>query len=271
MAAANAMLSFASWRDRAEALDVGGRARVDHDCGGGRTLTIRRDERGLHAFCFRCNDSGYVPPPPEPLAVRLKRLQELSTKDSAVPRLACVPPAPAVRVWDEWPDSARLWLIKAGLSRADLPALGAYYHPPTQRVVLPVLDPLAGLVFWQARALDGRQPKYLAPDVSKATVVPRYGQADSVVLTEDLLSAYKVGKVHEAWCLLGTKASQLLISRLVERRCKVYVWLDPDAAGRKAATSITKSLRSVGIDCVNVVSDTDPKLVHSTIIKEYLS
>ena len=47
-------------------------------------------------------------------------------------------PAPAVRVWADWPAASRLWLLKAGLSSADLPRLGAYYHPPTDRVVLPV-------------------------------------------------------------------------------------------------------------------------------------
>ena len=65
------------------------------------------------------------------------------------------------------------------------------------RVVLPVLSPSGGVLFWQARAVDKRQPKYLAPPIDKATVIAAYGCADTVTLTEDLLSAYKVGKVGE--------------------------------------------------------------------------
>jgi hypothetical protein len=180
-------------------------------------------------------------------------------------------PAPAVREWDKWPAPCRLWLLKAGLSRADLPKLGAYYHPPTNRVVLPVLDPLLGPLFWQARAVDGRQPKYLAPGVDKATVIPRYGKAQHVTLTEDMLSAYKVGKVAEGWAMLGTSISKHAISLLSARGCKVNIWLDPDKAGRRAATKVAATLRSVGVECDIIRSTVDPKLVHSSDIKELLA
>jgi len=91
-------LSPASWVHHTTSLRMGDRVRVDHDCGAGRTLTVRRDERGLHAFCFRCNDSGWQPPEPEPLEVRLARLAAANTEDT----LACTSvglPAPMVRSW----------------------------------------------------------------------------------------------------------------------------------------------------------------------------
>ena len=263
------MLSPASWEPQARLLPMNGKARVDHDCGPGRTLTVRSDDRGLHAFCFRCNDHGWLPPAPVPLSVRLERLREASAIDGKL--MASVElPGPAVRDWDEWPVKARLWLVKAGLSRADLPRLGAYYHPPSDRVVLPVLDGLTA-VFWQARALDGRQPKYLAPDVGKSFVIARYGKADSVTLTEDLLSAYKVGTVAEGWSLLGTKISDHIVAELVKRGCKVNVWLDPDPPGQRAATKVLRVLRSVGLEAHNIVSARDPKLIHKGQIKELLN
>ena len=186
------MLSPASWHPQAEGMRLGEKRRVNHDCGPGRTLTLRCDDKGTHAFCFRCNDNGWLPPEPVPLAVRLERLRIQNAADASMQASVSLP-EPQVRVWAEWPAACRLWLLKAGLCSADLPRLGAYYHPPSDRVVLPVLARSGGVVFWQARAVDGRQPKYLAPDVGKEGVVPVYGHASEVTLTEDLLSAYKVG------------------------------------------------------------------------------
>ena len=264
------MLSPASWKDKADGLPLGGRVRTDHDCGGGRTLTVRHDEKGLSAFCFRCNDSGWLTAAPESLSVRLERLGRQSVADAQMQ--ACVAlPAPQVRVWDEWPAACQLWLLKAGLCRADLPKLGAYYHPPTNRVVLPVLGPSGGLLFWQARAVDKRLPKYMAPMTDKAGVIPMYGIAQDVTLTEDLLSAYKVGLVAEGWSLLGTSISQHTLAELVKRNCRVNVWLDPDPPGRRAAKKVLAALRGAGLEARDIRSDVDPKLVHRQQIKELLA
>lgn len=264
------MLSPGSWLPQSEGMGLGDKRRVDHDCGGGRTLTIRCDDTGKHAFCFRCNDRGWKPPAPEPLEVRLARLSKLHSAEAAMARMVALP-TPAVQVWDEWPPACRLWLLKAGLSRADLPRLGAYYHPPSDRVVLPVLARSGGVLFWQARAVDKRQPKYMAPDVDKSGVIPMYGSSDVVTLTEDLLSAYKVGTVGEGWSLLGTSISRATLAALSSRNCKVNVWLDPDGPGQRAAKKVLAAVRSVGLEARNIVSDRDPKLVHRQQIKELLS
>lgn len=263
------MLSLASWKHIADTLDMGQRVRTNHDCGAGRTLTVSHDEKGWSAHCFRCNDSGWIPPAPEPLADRLKRLSEQRNQDAKASASVTLP-EPLVRVWADWPAPCRLWLVKAGLCSADLPKLGAYYHPPSNRVVLPVLDPLLGIVFWQARAVDGRLPKYLAPPVDKTLVVPMYGTSEDVTLTEDILSAYKVGLVAEAWCLLGTSLSNHTLALLIARGCRVNVWLDPDPPGRKAAKKVLAALRAAGLKARDIVSTKDPKLVHRAQIKEYL-
>lgn len=266
------MLSLDSWWPQAKELRLGESRRVSHDCGPGITLKVSRDSQGYRAHCFRCSDSGRQGPPHEALEARLARLKTLG--DADVVTSAANLPEPAVRVWGSWPENARLWFLKAGLSAHDMGMMRAYYHPPTQRVVLPCFRGLAGhseIVFWQARALDARQPKYLAPAVNKAMLIPRWGSALEVTLTEDLLSAYKVGKVAEAWCLLGTSMPKFMLSALLERRCKVNVWLDPDLAGRRASRKVMLQLRGVGIEARNIVSDRDPKLVHYQQIKELLN
>lgn len=263
------MLSKASWLHYAEGLPLGGSVRVDHDCGGGRTLTVKHRAEGLSAFCFRCNDSGWVPPPERSLSERLASLAAKTTEDNKIAGSVALP-EPMVKVWADWPVSSRVWLLKAGLCSADLPRLGAYYHPPSDRVVLPVLSSFGQVLFWQARATDKRLPKYMAPPVDKTSVVPVYGRANEVTLTEDILSAYKVGLVGEGWSLLGTSISKTVLGNLVKRNCKVNVWLDPDAAGIRAATKVCAALRSAGLEARNIKSRADPKLLSRAEIKELL-
>ena len=261
-------LAAASWLPRAQALKLHDRRRVDHDCGPGRTLVIRSDEKGLHGWCFRCNDKGWEPPAPVPLAVRVARLKEQQQADVKAQGAVDLP-EPRVP-WSEWPDPARLWLLRAGLSALDAGQLGAYYHPPTGRVVLPVLVGRRA-VFWQARGLAGAVPKYLAPMVDKKSIVPRYGQADAITLTEDILSAYKVGTVAEGWALMGTSINDGCLAAIIATGKPVNVWLDPDAAGIRAARKVLAALRGAGVKARNIISDKDPKLMHRTQIKELLT
>jgi hypothetical protein len=257
-----------SWWGKAKDLDLGRSQRVAHDCGQGTTMIVSRDAKGFHAYCFRCNDKDWVAPLPEPLAVRLTRLAAGAQADTAI--LSSALPTPTVP-WSEWPAAARLWLLKAGLGGHDAGRLGAYYHPPSSRVVLPVLDPRTGASqFWQARSVDGRVPKYLNPGVGKARAVPQYGKAKAITLTEDILSAYKVGKVAEGWCLLGTRISNHCLTLLIERDCPVNVWLDPDGAGIKGAKHTEAALRASGIKYRRIESTSDPKLMHLADIRALL-
>lgn len=264
------MLSPQSWLPQAEQLDVGKRARVDHDCGAGRTLLISRNADGYRAYCFRCGDSGSAKPPQPSLAELAESIRRLQAGDALLHqggtgrRLEL--PAPQVHVVSEWPEQHRLWLYRAGIGKAEIGQLGAYYHPPSARVVLPVMHD-GKPVFWQARAVDNRTPKYMAPDVDRASVLPRYGSATSPTLTEDILSAFKVGLVGEGWALMGTKLSMYAMNELRARGCTVNVWMDNDLPprfpvnrGQIAARKIIKQLTAFGIPCRNIISTKDPKL-----------
>jgi len=108
-------------------------------------------------------------------------------------------------------------------------------------------------------------------------VLLRYGDAQSITLTEDVLSAYKVGQVAEAWPMLGTSPSQKLIAELLKAGKPVKVWLDNDLPpthkvnrGQVAAVKVLKTLRSMGLQCENIVSLKDPKLMTYEQIKEIL-
>jgi hypothetical protein len=177
---------------------------------------------------------------------------------------------PQVREVSQWPADAAVWLYKAGLGRDEIGRLGIYYHPPSDRVVLPVYS--AGVpVFYQARAYQkGRMPKYLGPTPRPPTLHPRWGLSSFVpTLTEDILSAMKIGLVAQGWAVLGTRVSDHMVAELMKvGRC--YTWLDPDAAGRRGAAKIVKQLRAYGLEVRDIVSERDPKLHTRDQIKEYL-
>jgi DNA primase len=270
------MLNPASWSAHAADLEPGRSKRADHDCGSGRTLLVSREGNDYKAWCFRCNEPGFIKGPEETMAERLARLSEVRAAEGSMGRAEL--PSPALRVVSDWPDKASLWFYKAGLSKHDIGRLGAYYHAPSRRVVLPVRQG-EEVVFWQARALDPHQlPKYMAPDVDKTRVLPKYGSAGRITLVEDILSAYKVGLVGEGWCLMGTSLSAFALAQLMKRKAPVNVWLDNDLPpkfpvnrGQIAAAKVVKQLRAMGLEVRNIVAPRDPKLMTRAEIEELIT
>lgn len=274
------MLEQGSWLPQAMALPTGRRARVDHNCGPGRTLLIRSNEDGsFNAHCFRCSESGYHRPTPD-FAALVQRSRDLGRADADLQRSAaggCGLPEPAEYAVDSWPPAARLWLYRSGFGRAEIAKLGIYYHAPTDRVILPLLDSGGRPRHWQGRAYQtARQPKYLGPGYRDPAFIPIFGKALAVrgkvrpVLTEDILSAAKIGLAgFEAWPILGTSIPAAYIAELM-RRGGAVLWLDPDPAGQRACHKYTVQLKAYGIPVRIILSAKDPKRHHVAEIQEYL-
>ena len=125
------------------------------------------------------------------------------------------------------------------------------------------------VVFWQARSTN-RKPKILSPRMRRGGLVAKYGVGDTLVLCEDMLSAYKVGQITEAWSLLGTALNPAPLSEILYRGCDVIVWLDGDKPGQDAAAKILKTLRAHGITTRNIITPKDPKLYSRAYIEEKL-
>lgn len=267
------MLSRESWWPKAQHLEIGRKQRVPHDCGEGSPLIISRDDSGWHAYCFRCSDTGWMPAPAESLADKVARLEKQRKADESLPGSALCLPMPMVFDIDQWPEGAKLWLYKAGFSRADIGELKIYYHPASDRVVVPVLSAGGSSIFYQARAWQkGRTPKYLGPTPRPPTLMCRWGTAEKVCLTEDLLSAIKIGlSGGEGLCLLGTKISDFIMAYLMRRGSFVNVVLDPDPPGQKGAARICAQLKAYGVPYTNIVLDKDPKLLTMSALKEKLT
>jgi Toprim-like len=267
-------LDRSSWIKYIDQVPDGASRRFNHDCGEGRTLMITQEAGRYRAFCFRCVEPGNH--------VRERNLDEVLASikrqrdaDDAVKGVSSKP-EPATYNVDDWPVPAKLWFYRAGLGRADIGRLGAYYHEPSNRVVLPITSSDGMGDWWQARAFtQGQVPKYLGPDnADRSRVCPRFGAGQLIVLTEDILSAYKVGNADagaEGWCMMGVALQPWVMNQLQKAGKAVVVWLDPDPAGQRAAARVLRELRMFGVSCRNIVSTLDPKVHTYKEIRSYLT
>jgi hypothetical protein len=253
------------WLKFAQSLPEGTHKKYPHHCGPGEPRIVNHKRDGWGWSCFRCPDGqnkGWVPRPAESLTEKLARLQRTKAAEDSViwdPSL----PKPAEYNPQAWPLEARVWLYKAGISNTEIEQLGIYWNSRLARVVLPVRDEAGKLLYWQARTLDKANPrKYLNPHVDKDRLIARYGSGPLLVLTEDLLSAYRVSRAGaEAWSLLGTKITDYIATEIIKADKPVATWLDPDKAGRTNAAKIRRALRAYGVEVRDIQSDKDPKLL----------
>lgn len=253
----------------AEKLRDGQKVRAQHYCGEGSCLIVSRDRKGYSAYCFRCGGKGFVPLSLS-LAERLENLRAASLADVEA-RCTLTLPAPKVLDPQAWPRYARLWMYKSGFSNDDITSLGFYYHERLDRVVMPVYHGTE-LVYWQARGFSADRPKYINPSVDRQRLVAKYGSGGpAIVLTEDNLSAYKVGKVCEAWSLMGTTLTDSVLADLIEQNKPVLIMLDPDAGGTKGLVGMARRLGAVGLKFVDARMTRDPKRHSLQEIREWIS
>ncbi|ANU79089.1 hypothetical protein Andromeda_14 [Pseudomonas phage Andromeda] len=258
------------WLALAQQLPVGGHAKHPHYCGDGRPLVVFHNETKWSAYCHRC---GNFPPVFKPLPTLQERV-EAAERERQVEQAVAVdtrPPQPAVYDMAEWPLEARVWLFKAGLSHDEVSRSGAYFHPPTRRVVFPVFED-GRLTFWQARRIFGTTAaKYLSQPGGRESTLPLFGGGSSIVLVEDLLSAYKIGTAGcKSLCLMGTKLLPIARAYLIKNPQPVGIWLDPDGPGRNAAAEIKNQLLMFGIESFDICTERDPKFHSKSEIRNVI-
>ena len=162
-----------------------------------------------------------------------------------------------------------MWLYQAGFSNDEIRRHGWYWNPRLERVILPVkVD--GKTIYWQGRGFDPGLPKALNPTVNREGLVAKYGHGGVLCLTEDILSAAKVGAVTEAWALLGTVVTDKVLAAVVARASRVALMLDDDPAGRAGARIASARLALLGLDVKQIYFGRDPKLVARSEIKNAL-
>ena len=250
------------WLEIAKRLRHGESQRIQ--CCGKNNDAVVSCKRGTYAYhCFKCDSSEYHRCGDRPL-VDLEFLNEQATR----PLTLKLPEDFTTEI----PRQHKIWLYRASIDDATCLEQGIGWSDHLQRIVLPIYGNGNQLLYYQARAVHkGQIPKYLNPKVNKDSLLYWVGRNESkrrIVVTEDILSAIRVGKHTPACSILGTKTSDQQAGLLSEYTMVSY-WLDPDKAGRKGSREGCRKL-SLCTGTEILTSNKDPKNLPDRVLRQVL-
>lgn len=270
------------WLSAAKALPFGGRDKIIH-CGRDASLSISHTQKGYLAYCFRCEEHGFKPHGILSVADILQRKQVLSEVKSA----DIILPKDFTK---SIPEQETGWLLRAGVPLSIAQHYGFGYSERWKRVILPIYKNRI-LIGFTSRSTIGEKPKYIArmkhgstalfrasPDAMLPSRLAGGLAMRTLVVTEDILSAVRVGRLCRAVALLGTSTSDDKVAALLsetsrsryERVGRVLLWLDGDRAGKDANASLERSLRLRGLEVSSIRTDKDPKRYSNREIRDIL-
>jgi ribosomal protein S27AE len=157
------------------------------------------------------------------------------------------------------PDVARQWLNKWQLTLDELDCFR--WNEEKQLLVMVNLP-----TFWHGRCFAPfSKSKYLSNGIKPFL---QWGQSDTIVLVEDVISALKVGRVATGCPLFGTMPYKLILDGL-ERYKNIFIWLDKDAAIKSLKTArITSEL--IGKPIRVIITEKDPKYYNDLDLYNYI-
>lgn len=166
-----------------------------------------------------------------------------------------------------------VWYMQAGISPEVAQAYRIGYSPKLDRVVMPVYEQ-EELVAVQMRACtETQKPKYLNITGGKSAAMfwsrPEIPGLVGVV-TEDILSAIKIGRVFPSASILGSHINDARTMKLVRKWKEVILWLDPDKAGQEGMKDAANRLLMQGVTVSVILSEKDPKLHTLDEIRDYI-
>ena len=211
-----------------------------------RRLYVRHTRDGVYvAYCHHCSDKGFLPGSPLPHLIIEGDSEEEEGRTEPFDWDKELSP---VYDLDLWPAEARGWIGKYGIKQVEQKRYGLAFDASTRRVAIPMHlpdqpdEPPVGAQLRRIFGSPGPNPKYISVGLRCQFISLNYPESDQIVLVEDALSAIKVGRSHNAIALLGTQLSDKLLLRLAEAFAYAHIWLDPDDAGDKGASSLSKRL-----------------------------
>ena len=96
----------------------------------------------------------------------------------------------------------------------------------------------------------------------------RYGVGNTLVFTEDIVSAIKVGRTAVGMPLLGTSINRTRLASLRPLYERLIVWLDEDKW--REARDIAEAAKFLGWQSTTILTPKDPKECNDDEIQEYL-
>lgn len=173
------------------------------------------------------------------------------------------------------PPEPTKWLQKY-FEYKDIP-LNTFWSESRQSLIFPIYDdPIkpTSLLAYQARYFgdDSKRPKWrgFGIDDSLIQIGGEPTRDSSIVLVEDLLSWYKVSKLHRCMCLFGSNVSSKKLAQLLLLNYKhVILWLDYDKYNY--SITVVGKARMLGLQTYVIVTHLDPKEYDYSEIKNILS
>lgn len=232
------------------------------NCSESNALSITMEVEGYVCYCFKCGGKGFLAHEDSTFRDRKRREAERDAFRAAQQNDSFSLPSDATSRLD---DQAIAWLGKGGWTQTLIFKHKPYWSESLGRCLFGIRP--AGYI---ARAVFNDQfPKYL-------TKGPRggglYWQSEPistrVCLTEDILSAGRVGQMYPAMAILGTDSFNWDIIM----RCKqVLIWTDGDAGGDKARQKIRQTLQWVpDVQVLDIKTSHDPKFYTNKNIMRFL-
>ena len=196
---------------------------------------LARYEDG-HAHCFGC---GY---------------REEAEFRAIVKRLTMCKPLPEDTT-HVLPQKALQWLGKYDIMKDESKTF--LWSSEREYLIFPFYDQEGRLEAWQGRSFSGTGRRYFTTG-AVSDIMILYGTGRNVILTEDVLSAIKVGRVAVGLPLFGSNIPPRLLLRLATRFKDLGIWLDRDKAKESHHGAVRAS--QMGFDRVRtIITDLDPK------------
>lgn len=276
------------WLTQAKMLRFGQHRKIQH-CAPDHSMRIEHNAQGYRGWCFRCKETYFEAHGVLSLAELKQRAVDLDalvySKEIKLP----------LDLTDTMPGYAAAWLLRAGIPLRIAKYYSIQYSPKLDRVVLPVYRK-GMLAAYTMRSVKDK-PKYIERQVDEAVIfvsdpalILDEGQDTDygldIVITEDILSAIRVGRILASAALLGTAVGDAKVGALLETpviaeavakcrgkdvRPRIGIWLDADKAGRIAARRLARRLELLGHSALRIKTDKDPKRYSNREIRSILN
>ena len=260
-----------------DAPDIEGEYIMTHheDCDNGidhkKRLWIKRNIDGtINAYCHNCQAKGFYRPKEiirTPCSMRLQ--MDVTQNNIQLPNdfKAGV---------DNIPSKGLVWLYTAGLTKEEVDKYGFGWSSNSNRLIIPIYSSTNKLAFFQGRSLDvqSNPPKYLTiKDNSQPAffLINNFPKGD-IVVTEDILSAIRCGRVKNSISTLGVGMSDYIKHYLASLGDRVILFYDYDNSQVRSTTmSLKRDLDNfMSKETIIIKTDRDPKEYTDIQLKDLL-
>jgi len=214
-----------------------------------------------HSYCFACH---YYEPPD--LEDRLKNV--ISQRQASTHNIGNALNFPS-DYSTTLPHHAETWIRGFGITKSEIIQHNIGYSPSLEQLIFPVFDEMKHITMWQGRNMKyGSQIKYQTHGPASTTMYLagiNDNKRNTLIVTEDLLSAIKVGRIYQTMPLWGSSLSLGMAKGLAKRFASLGIWLDRD----KTREAVETSLRvSQFLPTYVITSEFDPKQYSTMVIAE---